>query len=132
MNRNDCILLGEALSRLKPLELKGISIINWIKSKKVIEDESEITKKHLRDLLQTYNIQLKSNGKEIDFDKTTKENVINFILAEKELLTDKIKLPKYIKCMSEEQFISFYERYIETEDTKTLDLIYEYFVENSK
>lgn len=132
MNRNDCILLGEALSRLKPLELKGISIINWIKSKKVIEDESEITKKHLRDLLQTYNIQLKSNGKEIDFDKTTKENVMNFTLAEKELLTDKIKLPKYIKCMGEEQFISFYERYIETEDTKTLDLIYEYFVENSK
>ncbi len=112
------------------MELKELDY-NWIKSKKY-RRESEITKKTFKGFIATYNIQLKSNGKEIDFDKTTKENVMNYTLAEKELLTDKIKLPKYIKCMSEEQFISFYERYIETEDTKTLDLIYEYFVENSK
>lgn len=130
MNRKECVSLGETLSTLKPVEIQGKAIIKWIKTKKYIDEETATTRSLISALIKTYNIILKEGSfSEIDLKKTNKEDLVNYIIAERELLADKVELPEYVQCLTEDQFIKMYERVIEDVDNNILDLIYEYFVE---
>lgn len=124
MNRKECILLGEQLSSIKPLELKGEKIIQWIKTKKFIEEISINTIKLLEELLSTYNIHTKPDGKTVDFDKTKKEDFINYTLAERTLFIETVLLPEYSKMLSTKEFTTMYKRIIKDSSPEILELIY--------